>query len=135
MRFTRITIMQTRKTPDKQNINEELQWFGGTIGLFSKRDKDKSCFRIFITLIKNIKTNNEGLTSDEMATITKLTRGTVIHHINRLMESGIVTNEKNKYVIKVEKLEELVELLQQNIDKTLENLKAIARDIDEKLEL
>jgi predicted transcriptional regulator len=135
MRFTRITIMQTRRSPSRENINEQLQWFGGTIGLFSKRDKDKSCFRIFITLLKNVKASNEGLTSDEIAALTKLTRGTVIHHITRLMEAGIVTVEKNKYVLQVENLEELVELLKQNVNKTFENLKDIAKDIDDKLEL
>ena len=50
MRFTRITIIKER-VPDKPDINDELQWFGGSLGLFSLRDKDKSRFRVFIVLV------------------------------------------------------------------------------------
>jgi len=33
MRFTKITIISTKK-PRASDINEQLQWFGGTLGLF-----------------------------------------------------------------------------------------------------
>ena len=50
---TKITIIRIRK-PAQSNINKELQWLGSSLGLFGLRDKDKSCFRIFIELIKSI---------------------------------------------------------------------------------
>ena len=133
MRFTRITIIRTRK-PEKDSINEELQFLGNSLGLFSERDKDKSCFRIFIILVKALKVG-QALTSDEIADRTNLTRGTVIHHLNRLMETGIVTSQRNYYMLAVENTEELVELVKQNLSKTCDNLKHIARNIDKKLEL
>ncbi|MFH1506493.1 MAG: hypothetical protein ABIE94_05925, partial [archaeon] len=72
MRFTRITIIQT-SVPRQHNINEELQWLGGSLGLFNPRDKDKSCFRIFIAFVQSLKTNI-GYSSDELATKLNLTR-------------------------------------------------------------
>ena len=48
----RITIINVRK-PALRTINDELQWLGSSLGLFNLRDKDKSCFRIFIELLKN----------------------------------------------------------------------------------
>ena len=53
----RITIIRMRR-PETPSLNEELQWFGSSLGLFNLRDKDKSCFRIFIELLKATKTNN-----------------------------------------------------------------------------
>ena len=133
MRFVRITIIRTKR-PDKDNVNEELLYLGYSLGLFSERDKDKSCFRIFIVLLKALKTQTK-ITSDEIAARTNLTRGTVVHHLTRLMESGIVVNEKSYYMLSVDNLQELVELARGNISKTLDNLKAVARNLDQKLEL
>lgn len=132
MRFTRITIIKER-TPER-NINDELQWFGASLGLFSLRDKDKSTFRIFITLLKSLKAQKP-LTSDEIAAITNLSRGTVVFHLNKLMESGIVSQERNRYALNVENLKELVDLVEDNIKKTMENLRTVAGDIDERMGL
>lgn len=133
MQFIKITIIKTKK-PSNDNLNEELQYLGESLGLFSERDKDKSCFRIFIVLVKSLKTGIK-LTSDDIASQTNLSRGTVIHHLNRLMESGMVINQKNKYMLAVDNMEELVELAKNNIIKTFDNLKTIAKNIDKKLEL
>ena len=84
----RITIVNIRR-PSETNVNQELQWLGTSLGLFNLRDKDKSCFRVFIELLKCAK-GNRTLTSDELAAKLDLSRGTIIHHINRLMESGLV---------------------------------------------
>lgn len=133
MHFVRITIIKTGR-PEKDNLNQELQYLGQSLGLFSERDKDKSCFRIFIVLVKALKSQKR-LTSDDIALQTQLTRGTVIHHLNRLMESGIVLNQKNYYMLSVDSIEELVEIVKNNVVKTFDNLKTTAKNIDKKLEL
>lgn len=133
MRFTKITIISSRK-PQVHDINEQLQWFGGSLGLFGIRDKDKSCFRVFIVLLKNLK--EEGpISSDDIAERTGLSRGTVVHHLNKLMSSGIVTAEKNGYQLKVDRLEDLVDIIKDNVDRAFDNLKDIGRDLDKKLGL
>jgi predicted transcriptional regulator len=133
MRFTRITIIKERM-PARQDVNDELQWFGASLGLFSLRDKDKSCFRIFIILLKALKAGR-GLSSDEIAQQTALSRATVIHHLNRLMDAGIVTTQRNQYALNVENLEELVDLVEGNLQKTMEGLRSVAKDIDKRLGL
>lgn len=125
----KITIINIRK-PVKRNINHELQWFGTSLGLFNLRDKDKSCFRIFLELIKSAKTN-QFLTSDEIARNLNLTRGTVIHHINKLMESGLVINDRNKYMLRVDNLKLLISEVEKDVIRTLGDLKEIAADIDD----
>jgi len=129
----RITIVRHR-IPVRKNINEELQWFGNSLGLFNLRDKDKSCFRIFIELIKSAK-KNIPLTSDEIAEKLALSRGTVIHHMNKLMESGIVIHEQNKYMLRVDNLETLIEEIKKDLNRTMDDLKQVAENIDKWLEL
>ena len=128
----RITIIKIRR-PQK-NINDELQWFGNSMGLFNMRDKDKSMFRIFIELLKSTKARKY-LTSDEIAERLELSRGTVIHHVNKLMSAGIVVNERNTYLLRVDNLEALVDELKADVSRTMDDLRKVAEEIDKTLGL
>ncbi|MFW6231104.1 MAG: winged helix-turn-helix domain-containing protein [Nanoarchaeota archaeon] len=123
----RFTIISARK-PSKKNINEELRWLGASLGLFNLRDKDQSCFRVFIEMIKNAK--HEGLSSDELACRLNLSRGTVIHHINKLIAAGIVVSDRNKYLLRVDNLHQLIDEIEKDIQRTVSDLKTVASEID-----
>lgn len=127
----RITIIKIRR-PVTENLNEELQWFGTSLGLFNLRDKDKSCFRIFIELLKATK-NNKSISSDDLAERLGLSRGTVIHHVNKLMETGLVVHEGKGYMLRVNNLSALIEELEEDINRTCSSLKRIAQEIDDKM--
>ena len=129
----RITIVNIRK-PAEHNVNQELQWLGSSLGLFNLRDKDKSCFRLFIELLKCAKTH-QTLSSDELASKLDLSRGTIIHHINRLIESGIVIHEGNTYTLRVDNLQSLINEVEKDLKRALEDLRDVAREIDETLRL
>lgn len=129
----RITIINIRK-PREQNVNQELQWLGSSLGLFNLRDKDKSCFRVFIELLKSSKAR-QTLTSDDLALRLSLSRGTIVHHINKLMESGLVIHEGNRYILRVENLKTLIEEVEKDIKRACEDLKDVAKEIDDRLGL
>ncbi len=124
----KITIITTRK-PSKKNVNEELRWLGASLGLFNLRDKDQSCFRVFIELIKTAK-KTPGVSSDELAYRLDLSRGTVIHHINKLIEAGIVVNNKNKYLLRVDNLQTLIDEIEKDIHRTISDLRKVAGELD-----
>jgi len=116
----KITILQIRK-PLRTTLNEELQWFGNSLGLFNLRDKDKSCFRVFIELLKAAKAGIP-ISSDHLAARLGLTRATVIHHINTLMEKGIVVSKGRGYMLREANLKLLVEDLKQDITRTYDEI-------------
>ncbi|HOI19219.1 MAG TPA: ArsR family transcriptional regulator [Candidatus Woesearchaeota archaeon] len=117
---------------DGYNVNELIQWFGKSIGLFGPRDREKSCFRLFVELFK-AGANDSSLTSDELASLLSLSRGTVIHHLDRLIEIGLVSSRKNKYFIKEKTFEELIKTLEEDINTMLENLKVASKKLDDDL--
>ncbi|HLD06779.1 MAG TPA: helix-turn-helix domain-containing protein [Candidatus Nanoarchaeia archaeon] len=129
--YQKITIIRTAR-PRQPDLNQELQFLGNSLGLFNLRDKDKSLFRIFIELLRASKKGNP-LTSDELAERLGLSRGTVVHHVNKLLEAGIVLNMRNKYLLRVENLAALIGELEKDIQRNLEDLKAVASDIDKRL--
>lgn len=124
----RITIINIRK-PSRDNVNQQLQWFGTSLGLFNLRDKDKSCFRIFIELLRAAK-KREPLSSDELAYNLNLSRGTIIHHLNKLIESGLVVHDGNKYMLRVDNLKQLVTEVQKDIRRTCDDLIEMGEKID-----
>ena len=129
--YQKITIIRTTR-PRQPDLNQELQFLGNSLGLFNLRDKDKSQFRIFIELLKSTK-KGAPMSSDELAERLGLSRGTVVHHINKLMEAGIVVNMHNKYLLRVENLTMLIEELEKDIQRNLEDLRTVAADIDKRL--
>jgi len=134
MRYSqKITIINIRR-PAQKNINQELQWLGSSLGLFNLRDKDKSCFRIFIELIKNAKYQTQ-LSSDELAYRLDLSRGTVVHHLHKLLDSGVVVPSEKGYILRVNTLQELIDEVEKDVARTISGLREMAKDIDEELGL
>ena len=125
--------MNIRK-PTQKNVNQELQWLGSSLGLFNIRDKDKSCFRIFIELIKNAK-RGIPLSSDQLADRLTLSRGTVVHHLNKLLDSGIVIEAERGYILRVSNLRDLIDEVEKDLERTLNELRDMAGEIDKSLGL
>ena len=128
-----MTIVRVRK-PGKKGLNEDLQWFSHSLGLFGSRDKEKSCFRVFVELIKASR-RNRPLSSDEIAHRSNLSRATVIHHLTKLIESGLVLNLNNKYVLRVDNLEELVDEVKKDLLRVFDDLRFMAEELDDELGL
>lgn len=127
----KVTLIKIRTYHD-DNINEELKWFGNSLGLFGLRDRDSSCFRIFITLVKSSR-KNDPISSDQIAEKLNLTRGTVVHHLKKLMDSGIVLREKEGYLLRENSMENIVKDIQRDIQSIMADLENVAKEIDEKI--
>lgn len=131
IRIQKITITRTGRT-DLRDVNERLQWLGSSLGLFTERDKNSSCFRMFIELLKSAK-ERMPLSSDELAYKLNLSRGTIIHHMNHLAEAGIVVSKNKRYMLRVNNLEFLVDEIKRDLERACEDLKEVAKRIDKEI--
>lgn len=128
----RITLVKIHKFPRERDVNRELQWLGTSFGLFNLRDKDSSCFRIFITIIQKAH-QQEAISSDEIAEKLNLTRGTVIHHLDKLMGAGLVLREKEGYILREANLSKVIKDIQRDVQDIFAELEQVAEEIDERL--
>ncbi len=128
----RITIVKVRKKDPSMNVNQDLQWLGNSLGLFNLRDKDSSCFRVFITLVRTAK-RHEPLSSDNIAGRLNLSRGTVVHHLTKLMDAGVVVREKEGYLLRENNLKEIISDMKRDMEAMFKQLEIVAKDIDEQL--
>ena len=131
MPVDRITIINV-EPPESTDINTELQWLGATLGLFGQRDKNSSCFRIFITLIRAAQEENT-LTSDEIANNCKLSRATVIHHLNKLRDTGLIQDAPNGYQLSKPTITQSLNHLEEELNDMIALMRAVAKDIDNKI--
>ncbi len=131
--LNRITIVKLRKPTDK-DVNKDLQWLSESFGLFGERDKEKSTFRVFLELIKATR-KRTALSSDDIALKSHLTRATVIHHLHKLQESGLVMNHENVYILRVDNLESLVSEVRKDVLRAFQDLQDVAKELDEELGL
>jgi DNA-binding MarR family transcriptional regulator len=131
--FRKITIIKHNK-PERKNLNQDLQWFSNSLGLFGERDKERSCFRIFIEIVKGARRKIH-YTSDELALKTNLTRGTVVHHLNKLIEKGLIIFNNGRYILRVNNLEDLTKEIRKEMNTVLEELQSMAKELDKELGL
>jgi len=131
--FKQIKLVKIRHS-SRNNINQDIQWLSASLGMFNKRDREKSCYRIFIELLKHAK-DNQPLSSDQIARATRLNRSTVIHHLTKLVDSGLVINEKGMYLLREPTLTKTIESITRDIEYFLSDVKYLSNKIDKKLEL
>ncbi|MAF50579.1 MAG: hypothetical protein CMH64_00650 [Nanoarchaeota archaeon] len=123
-------IMIVRKSLPKLERDEELQWISNSLGLFnSDRDKEKSCYRVFVQLVKEQKP----LKSDDIALNSRLSRGTVVFHLNKLIDSGLVITEDNKYKLREKKISSIIKKIRKDLTQQLKEIEEIAKDFETKL--
>ncbi|MCW3996553.1 MAG: winged helix-turn-helix domain-containing protein [Candidatus Bathyarchaeota archaeon] len=126
-------ILSVRK-PSTADYTADLEWFCRTFGFLESRDKQKTAYLIFKSLVEAA-AHNTGLTSDELAEKLGLTRGTMIHHLNKLMKSGMVIFHEGKFKLRERSLKVTVEEIHRDINRLFENVVEIAETIDHTLGL
>ncbi len=128
----RVTILRIRH-PRQQGLNEELQWLCSSLGLLGERDKERTCFRLFLEMLK-IARKTEGVTSDSLAESLALSRPAVLHHLAALQERGIVIHEGKRYFLCNDSLQGIMHKLQKDAEETLKDLATVAAELDRILE-
>jgi len=122
-------ILAVRLLP-KVDPERDLEWICKSFGFLEPRDKKKTAFRIFKTLIEGAR-ENKGFTSDELAEKLSLTRGTMIHHLNKMIRSGLVIYHEGKYKLRGRSLKSTIEEAHRDINRIFENLYKVAESIDQ----
>lgn len=124
-------LLAVRKLPtvDKE---KDFEWVCRSLGFLESRDKKRTAYRVLRSIVEAAR-NNEGLTSDELAEKYQLSRGTVIHHLNKLTKSGLVIRHESQYKLRGRSLKDTIEEAQRDVNRIFEDLKNVSETIDEAL--
>ncbi len=114
--------------------SNDLEWFCYSLGLVGPRDKEKTSMKVFSMLL-DAASRGTGLTTDDIAGKLGISRGAVIHHLNRMVELGLIVQRGGKYMLRVNNLEELVDEIERDIQSTIKTIKKISENLDKKIKL
>jgi predicted transcriptional regulator len=126
-------IIKKIRSPVPGSLNEDIDYICKSFGYFSPRDKQDTAGKIFRLLVKETCNTKIGLSSDEIANELKLTRGTIIYHLNNFISAGLVVKENNKYRLRSQSIQKIIEEIRADIDRITGQMMKIALDIDNKL--
>jgi len=122
------------RIPPTAGFDKDVEWICGCFGFLESRDREKTAARIFKALLEAMKTG-EGISSDQLAEKICLTRGTMVHHLNKLIQSGLAVHQAGRYELRAASLRRAVQEVKRDINRVFENIEHVAQDIDETLGL
>ncbi len=127
------TIKKLRD-PVKNKLNEDIEWICHSLGFITPRDQDKTAFRILKALIQSAKEGG-GLTSEELTEYVEPTIGSVIYHLKKLMNAGLVVKLDSTYELRMNSFLKTIEEIEKEIAGALADIKKIAKDVDDRVGL
>jgi len=113
-----------------RDLEKDLEWFCESLGIIGDRDKNKTALKIFKIFLEKYK-NGEKTTINEIKEKTNLSRTAVVHHLKYLEASGIIVGKRRDYELRRECLEKVVEEIEKDALRVLEEIKEMAKEIDE----
>ena len=131
--LTEYRIFNVRKLASV-NVEKDLEWICRSFGFLEPRDKSRTAYRVFRAIIEAAR-NNNGLSSDELAEELALSRGTIVHHLNKMIKSGLVIYHEGQYKLRGRNLVTTIEEIQLDTERIFDNLKDISKTVDDLLHL
>jgi predicted transcriptional regulator len=122
------------RLPPTADFDGDVEWMCRCFGFLESRDKEKTAAKIFKALLGAMK-EGKGLSSDELAEKIGLTRGTMVHHLNKLIQSGLAIHREGRYELRGASLRRTVQEIKRDISRIFENVEHVAQSIDENLGL
>jgi predicted transcriptional regulator len=131
--LSNITIKKLEK-PIDPDLDKDIDWICKSLGFVSSRDFEETASKIFNVIIK-ARSKNMELTSEQISKQINVTRGAIMHHLKLYIDSGLITQKKTKYVLRTRSIEKTIDEIELDILRVLDNIKKMAKEIDEKLGL
>jgi predicted transcriptional regulator len=124
----KISIRDVEK-PKSENQKEDLKWVCDSLNLVSGRDVEDSSFRIMSELLNKL-SENDMISTENLSESLGMDSPRINHHLRRLSESGIVSREKRKVVLRGRSLTDSIKEMKRDSDKLFERLMDVSRKID-----
>jgi len=120
-----------RQYPEEDRF-EDLRWICHALSIVTPRDTQETVVSVIHTIIVS---EQRRLPSDEIAQRVGISRGTVIHHIKRLIRAGLVIQNGNYYELREFSLERTIERVREDVCRFIEDIMEIGKSIDKSFKL
>ena len=124
-------VIRKIEPPFSNDLETELEWICQTFGFFEPIDREKTAAAVFSQIVAATE-RGEALTSTAIAERVKMSRGSVINHLNNLQRSGLILKDGRFYSSRSRSMFRTIEEIEEDIDRIFDKMKQRAREIDKK---
>lgn len=133
MESKRKILLQEINLPKRADEDNDIEWLCSSLGLFTKKDADKSAYKVFRILVKS-SMDDKPKTSTEIAEELDLARGTVLFHMKKFASSGLVKQaEGRRYTLRESCLEDTLDDMMRDMERMFGRMKRVAAEIDKEM--
>jgi predicted transcriptional regulator len=127
----RIRIIRAKK-PTEKTVDAELEWLCSSLGFCEDIDRDRTASAIFRKLLES---TYEGrpLRSDDLAEGVGKSRGAVVNHLNKLINSGLVVRYGTRYELREQSLRNTLLEMRRDMERMFQDMDEIAEEIDRRM--
>jgi predicted transcriptional regulator len=113
----------------KENADTLIRWFCVAFGL-SKSDEKESLEEKILKKFIYAAFKNEGLSSSEISFGKPIPRSTIIYHLNRFVELGIIVKRGRKYYLRAMDMASTIKELEYDMNREMMKMFDIAEELN-----
>ncbi len=115
--------------PDEKDPDKIIRWFVAVLGL-SGDEKNSIEEQILRDFTEAAREGEEGLSSSELKFDRDVARSTVIYHLNRFINAGIIVKHGRKYHLRATEMSKVIEELEYDINREMQRMLDMAKEFD-----
>lgn len=126
-------VIRFVERPDMDDTRKMIRWFCEVFGLASESANfgvEEQILRRFAEAAYR----NEGLSSSELDLDTDLARSTIIYHLNRFIDAGLLVKRGRKYYFRASEMSKAIQEIEYDINRELMRMLDAAREFDRIME-
>lgn len=127
-------VIRFVERPDFNDPEKMLKWFCDVFGL-SSGGNDTIEEQILRNFTVAAAYGNRGLASSELKLDTDLARSTVIYHLNRFIDAGLLVKRGRKYYLRASEMQKAIEEIEYDISREMRRMLDTAKEFDRLMEL
>ncbi len=122
-------VIRFFERPDSDEPEEIIRWFCRVFGLSNPEEKDPIEEQILLEFARAAK-KSDGLSSSELDIDTNLARSTIIYHLNRFIEVGLIVKKGRKYYLRGSEMQKAIEEIEYDIEREMRRMLDTAKEFD-----
>ncbi len=127
-------VIRVLEKPDFNDPEKLIKWFCSVFGLSGEGEIDSIGEQILSEFAKAAYLD-KGISSSELKLDTDLARSTVIYHLNRFIDSGLLVKKGRKYYLRASVMSKAIEEIEYDIDRELSRMLDTAKQFDKLMSL
>ncbi len=122
-------VIRDVERPDSKNPNAMIRWFLAVFDLGDNNEANSIEAQILGEFVR-AGYRGEGISSSELLLKPPVARSTVIYHLNRLMELGILVKRGRKYYLRATEMSKVMEEIEYDLEREMQRMIDMAREFD-----